>query len=269
MSDFALTHTLRRDSVVVAAALAVITALAWAYVLRLAADMDMDDMDMTPAEMALMMQPAYTPWALADFGFMFAMWAVMMIGMMTPTAAPMVLLYTRVAAKAAQSGKPFAAAGWFLGGYLLAWTLFSFAATVAQWGFERLLILDPMMMSASKSFNGVVLIVVGIYQWTPLKRACLKQCQAPLSFVQRYGGFRPQASASLRLGWRHGLYCTGCCWALMALLFIGGVMNLLWIAMIMIVVLAEKLIPGRWLPRLTGTAFIAVGAWMLATQLGG
>lgn len=245
-------------------ALALVVALAWVYLLRLAADMDMSGMDM-----AQMMMPAYKPWSLADFGFMFTMWALMMVGMMTPTVAPMVLLYARVAAKSAARGHRFAPAGWFLGGYLAAWTVFSLLATGAQWWLEKSLLLDQMMTSASAVFNGVVLLAVGVYQWTPLKQACLDQCHSPLSFVQRHGGFRPGAGASLRLGWLHGLYCTGCCWMLMALLFVGGVMNLLWIVAITIAVLLEKIVPGKYLPRVSGACFLVAGAWILLQQISG
>lgn len=268
MNDTLLTNALRRDSRIVAAALVLTAALAWAYLWRLAANMDVSGMDMNAAEMARMMAPAYSPWSAADAALTFAMWAVMMVGMMTPGVAPVVLLYARVAARSAQSGRPFASAGWFMGGYVLAWTGFSVAATAAQWLLDKRLVLDPMMASASAAFNGIVLLAAGAYQWTPLKQACLHQCRAPLSFVQRHGGFRPGALPSLRLGSLHGLYCLGCCWALMALLFVGGVMNLLWIAALTIAVLLEKLIPVKGIPRLTGTGFIIAGAYWLATTLG-
>src|SRR5579872_236063 len=248
MSDLALEVVLRRDRAIIAVALIVLTALAWAYVLWLADDMAMGGMDMTgyrmiPAGMGLMM-PAPMPWQPIEFGFVFAMWAVMMIGMMTPSAAPMVLLYARVGRQAATQGKPFAAAAWFMGGYLLAWIAFALAATLAQWALERAALLTPMMAGASDLFGGAVLAATGLYQWTRLKDACLRQCQAPLLFIQRSGGFRRDAAGSIALGARHGAYCVGCCWALMALLFVVGVMNVLWIAAIAILVLAEKIIPA-------------------------
>jgi predicted metal-binding membrane protein len=122
-----------------------------------------------------------------------------------------------------------------------------------------------MMASASHHLGGALLIAAGVYQWLPIKEACLAQCRAPLSFVQRHGGFQASARGSVRLGLQHGLYCIGCCWALMALLFVGGVMNLLWIAILMLVVLAEKVLPGgRMLARIGGLVAIAAGAWMLS-----
>jgi predicted metal-binding membrane protein len=195
---------------------------------------------------------------------MFAMWAVMMVGMMTPSAAPMILLYARVGRQAAAQQKPLAATGWFAGGYLLAWTAFSIVATLGQWGLERAAMLTPMMTGASGVFGGIVLIAAGLYQWTPWKDACLRHCRAPLHFIQQHGGFKRDAWGSLAVGFHHGLYCIGCCWALMALLFVGGVMNLLWIAAIMVFVLAEKVVPGgRLLTRLAGAGFVAAGAWLL------
>ncbi len=272
MSDAALTAALRRDRAIVLIALGLLTALAWAYVLWLADDMWMGGMDMTgfrmiPAGRGLMM-PAGAPWQPIEFGFVFAMWAVMMVGMMTPSAAPMILLYARVGRQAAEAGKPCAAAVWFGAGYLLIWSAFALAATLAQWGLDRLLLLTPAMESASLAFGGAVLMAAGVYQWTPLKDACLRQCQAPWMFLQHHGGFRREPIGSLVLGARHGLYCVGCCWALMALLFVGGVMNVLWIAALTILVLAEKIIPaGRLVSRVAGAGFFIGGAGLLLDTL--
>jgi predicted metal-binding membrane protein len=195
---------------------------------------------------------------------MFAMWAVMMVGMMIPSAAPMILIYTRVARQAQGRGAVFASAGWFAAGYLLAWTGFALIATLLQWGLERALLLTPMMASATPAFSGLLLIGAGLYQWTPLKRACLSQCQSPLLFIQRHGGFRGERGAAIALGLKHGAFCIGCCWALMVLLFVGGVMNLLWIAALGALVLAEKLVPGRWLQQVAGVVMVVVGMLMLA-----
>jgi predicted metal-binding membrane protein len=270
MSDAVLEGVLRRDRYVVAAALVALTLLSWAYVLRLAADMDMTGTNTGLVDMSAMMTLAGRPWGPADFWFMLLMWIIMMIGMMLPSAAPVVLLYARVGRQAASSGRPFAATGWFAAGYLLAWAGYSVAATFAQWMLERLALLTPMMTATSGVFSGIVLIAIGAYQWTALKYACLSQCQAPLTFIQRHGGFRPDALGSLRLGVRHGAYCVVCCWALMALLFVGGVMNVLWIAGIAVLVLLEKVIPaGHLIPRLAGVAFIIAGVWLLANALVG
>lgn len=272
MSDTALAIVLRRDRAVVATCLFAIVVLAWAYLFWLAADMDMGGMDMTgfrmiPAGRGLMM-PVITPWQPIEFAFVFVMWAVMMVGMMTPSAAPLILIYARVGRQAAAQHQPFAASAWLAGGYLLAWVAFSFVATLAQWGIEREGWLTPEMASASGMFGGLTLIAAGLYQWTPLKDACLQQCQFPLQFVQRHGGFRGDAIGSLALGSRHGITCVGCCWMLMALLFVGGVMNVLWIALMMVFVLVEKLVPaGRLISRASGTGFLAAGMWLAAGSL--
>jgi len=268
MSDTALEAVLRRDRAVVIVALAVITALAWADLAWLADDMAMGGMDMTgyrmiPAGRGLMM-PADAPWQPIEFGYVFVMWLVMMIGMMMPSAAPMILIYARVGRQAAVQGKPFAGSAWFAGGYVLAWTAFSLVATSAQWALERAALLMPMMESASNRLGAAVLILAGVYQWAPLKDACLSHCQSPLLFIQQHGGFRREPLGALALGFRHGVYCIGCCWALMALLFVGGVMNLFWIATLAILVLFEKVVPfGRVVARAAGLAFIAGGVWLL------
>ena len=268
MTDGTLETVLRRDRLAVAGALGVIAALAWGYLLWLADDMDMGGMDMTefrmiPAGIGIM-APANAPWRGIEFAFVFAMWAVMMVGMMAPSAAPMILMYARVGRQGKSAGKSLAATGWFAAGYFVAWIGFSLAATFVQWGFERTALLDSRMASASNVLAGMVLIAAGVYQWTPLKDVCLVQCQTPFQFLMRHGGFRSDVPGCLLLGLRHGAYCVGCCWVLMALLFVGGVMNVLWIALLALLVLLEKLTPyGRSVARVAGVACVAAGAWML------
>jgi predicted metal-binding membrane protein len=265
-----LEAVLRRDRAIVIAALIVMTALAWGYVLWLVADMDMGGMDMAgfrmvPAGLSLM-KPGTLPWSAIEFAFVFVMWTVMMIGMMIPSATPMILLYARVGGQA-NNGRALPATSWFAAGYLLVWTAFALIATVAQWGLERQNLLTPAMAGANAVFGGIVMIAAGLYQWMPLKDACLRQCQAPWTFIQRHG-FRGDARGALMLGARHGLYCVGCCWVLMALLFVGGVMNVLWIAAITIFVLAEKVVPaGRTISRIAGAGFFAWGVWLLVSAL--
>ncbi|HWC92987.1 MAG TPA: DUF2182 domain-containing protein [Pseudolabrys sp.] len=263
----ALEAVLRRDRAVVLAALATVTALAWADLVWLANDMWMGGMDMTGFRMIPTgqgwMMPVSASWQPIELGAVFVMWVVMMIGMMTPSAAPMILIYARIGRQTADEARPLAASAWFAFGYLLSWTTFSLAATSAQWALERAALLTPMMQSASNILGATVLIIAGLYQWTPLKEACLSYCQTPLGFILRYG-FRREATGAMALGFRHGLYCVGCCWAVMALLFVAGVMNLFWIAALSTLVLLEKVVPfGRLVPRLAGIAFMAGGAWLL------
>lgn len=289
MTDAPLEIVLRRDRTVVVAALVLVTLLAWAYILWLASQMgmadmsaggesgmDMPSMDMPSMDMSVTSMESgpgaalapFRPWTVADFGFVFAMWAVMMVAMMTPSVAPMVLLYARAGREAARQGGPIAATGWFLSGYLLVWVGFSVLAAGAQWGLTRLALLTPAMTTASTIFGGVLLIAAGLYQWTPIKNACLSQCQALLQFLMRQGGFRNDPPGALALGAKHGGYCLGCCWVLMALLFVGGVMNVLWIAAIAVLILVEKLVPtGRLVPRISGVLMVLGGIWLLAGSL--
>lgn len=259
---------LQRDTAVALAALLAISGLAWLWIFQLAIQMQAMAMPgMAAMEMShlQMMSPALAPWTPTLGLYLFAMWAIMMVGMMTPTAAPMVLVYVQVARHAARTGHRFAAAAWLLAGYLLAWTLFAALATLLQWLLESLAMMTPMMQAASKSIGAAILLVAGIYQFMPAKDACLSRCRAPLEFIQQHGGFQARALPSVRLGFVHGLFCVGCCWALMALLFVVGIMNVLWIAAIMVFVLLEKLLPrARWLSRGAGVLMIAAGLWLMA-----
>jgi predicted metal-binding membrane protein len=264
----ALEAVLRRDRLLVGGALGATTVLAWGYVLWLAASMDMGGMDMAGSRMIPnslgLMAPASVPWGAVEFAFVFIMWAVMMIGMMAPSAAPMILMYARVGRQGNVEGKPLAATGWFAAGYFLTWISFSLVATLAQWMIGQASLLDARMASTSNLLGGIVLIAAGVYQWSPLKNVCLAQCQSPIGFLMRYGGFRSDLPGSLLMGLRHGAYCIGCCWVLMMLLFVGGVMNVLWIALLALLVLLEKLVPfGRWMARASGLACVATGAGLL------
>jgi predicted metal-binding membrane protein len=254
---------LKRDRVVVLVALSIITALAWLYLWLGATPMRA----VQPMSGAMTVQsgmPAFAQWSSAHAISQFAMWAVMMVGMMTPTVAPVVLLYSRVADQAPT--RKFAPPMWFVLGYLMAWTAFAMGATASQWALERAALLTPMLASANRYFGGAILLAAGAYQWSPFKVSCLSRCRAPLSFIQQHGGFKPAITSSVRLGLLHGAYCIGCCWALMTLLFLAGVMNFLWIAAIMILVLLEKLAPqGGTIARVAGAGAIVAGAWMLAT----
>ena len=274
MTETAVRAAVRRDRAIVITAIVAISVLAWAYTLWLAAHMSM--MDMSPPAprsggvggMGAVAEPNFRPWRMTDFVFMFIMWAVMMVGMMTPSVTPMVLLYATAGRNAVARGRPLAATGWFLAGYLAAWIAFSLVATGAQWILTQLALLTPMMQSASGIFGGLVLIAAGLYQWSPVKDICLKQCQSPLGFLMSRGGFRSEPLGALRLGAEHGLYCVGCCWVLMALLFVGGVMNVLWIAGLAVLVLLEKVVPtGRLVPRLAGAALAATGLYLLVRAL--
>lgn len=244
----------RRDRFYVVAALAGISLLAWAYLVAMSARMG----GMEMGEMLEM-----HPWSAIDFALMFLMWAVMMVGMMVPTAIPMTLVYAAVSRKAARQGRPVGSPYAFVGGYIVVWTLFSAIATVAQWALDQAALLSPMMVANSPALGAALLIAAGLYQLTPYKEACLERCRTPAHFIAWY--MRPGRAGALRLGVVHGWFCLGCCWVLMGLLFLGGVMNLLWIAAITLFVLAEKVLPfGVAGGRVAGGGMIALGAALLA-----
>jgi predicted metal-binding membrane protein len=249
MTDELLESVLRRDRALIAAALGALALLCWAYLVWFAA---------APAHSMAPMAPGLGHWSAADFLVMLLMWWVMMVGMMIPAAAPMILIYARVARQARGRGTPFASAAWFALGYFFAWLGFALAATGLQWSLEHALLLTPTTATVAPRAGGALLIAAGLYQWTPLKHACLAHCQSPMRFIQRFG-FRGGRGAAAGLGLRHGAYCIGCCWALMILLFVGGVMNLLWIAAIAALVLAEKLIAVRFIQHASGIALVAAG----------
>jgi len=251
---------LRRDRYAVLGALLLLTALAWAYLFWLAQHMAMPPAmpSMPGMDMSMAMAPAFHPWIAMELFFSFVMWWVMMAAMMLPTTAPMVLLYARVGRQAER--QPFAPSAWFAGGYLLAWMIFSLLAALLQAGLIRAALLTPMLAGTSHVMGGVILIAAGAYQWSSWKYRCLAGCRAPLAFIQQHGGFKWRPLPALGLGLRHGLYCIGCCWALMLLLFVGGVMNIAWIAGLAVLVLLEKVFTdGRNVSRLIGLMLIAGG----------
>jgi predicted metal-binding membrane protein len=248
-----LEKVLRHDRLIVAIGLAAAVALAWAYLATGAGiDMSMAGMKMEPM-----------PWSAFDVALMVAMWWVMMIAMMVPSATPMVLLFTAIKRKQQASVSPATEAWVFLGGYLLIWAGFSVVATFAQWGLERAGLLSMGAASTNARFGGIILLAAGLYQFTPIKSACLRFCQSPVLFLSRH--WRPGAAGVLRMGLRHGAYCLGCCWFLMLLLFVTGVMNLVWVAGITLYVACEKLLPlDQRLSHAAGAVLIVAGAIVLA-----
>ena len=263
------TAVLRRDRIVIVLAVALLTALTWSYLLWLSADMGMGGMDMTglrviPSGLGLII-PANMPWRTMEFAFVFAMWIVMMVGMMTPSMAPMLLMYARIGRQTEAQGRPLAATVWFAVGYFLVWVGFALLATLLQWAFERTALLDFTMATTSNILGGLIVVTAGLYQWTRLNELCLAQCQRPFAFVMGHGGYRRDALGCVTLGLRHGAYCVGCCWALMALLLVGGVMSVRWIVLLALLILLEKVAPfGRQIALLAGVVFIAAGMWLFS-----
>jgi predicted metal-binding membrane protein len=249
---------LARDRLWVALGLGTTVLLCWAWLVPAALDMQGD-----MRGLAAWMMSAH--WDLRYFLLIFGMWAMMMTGMMLPSAAPALLLYGHIVRSDAQVHAPVRRVYAFAAGYLLAWCGFSMLATALQWALAETLLLTPMMRVHSVTLGGALLVIAGIYQWTWLKRACLSQCRSPAAFIAT--NWRPGVAGALRLGFRHGLYCLGCCAALMLLLFVGGVMNLTWIAAITLGVLLEKFAPfGAQAGRIIGVLLIAAGSTLAWTS---
>jgi predicted metal-binding membrane protein len=255
---------LKRDRAVVMAGLASIITLAWAYMFFLAGSMagDMSG-NMKSMELGMeMVMPSLQTWGVTDFVFMFIMWSVMMVAMMTPSAAPMVLIFSKFNRQQREQHAPFLRTGIFLSGYLIVWAGYSVLATLVQWGLHSMALLSPMMVSTSPVLGGVLLIGAGIFQFTPLKHACLSHCRTPLGFLMNE--WQEGNRGALRMGLQHGNFCVGCCWLIMTLLFVAGVMNLLWVATITAYVLFEKIIPqGYWVSRAIGLLIIVWGTWII------
>ena len=254
-----LERIIRRDRLTTVIGLAAITVLAWIYLVREAAGMQSMAMD-SRMHAAMGMADMHV-WGAADWLALFVMWTVMMAGMMLPSAAPVILLvlaaYRRRGERRAR-----AASAAFIGGYLFAWTMFSGIAAAIQVGLHRTALLTPEMASGSAKLAGTILLVAGVYQWLPIKNMCLTHCQSPLGFVTRY--WREGPVGGFRMGVRHGTFCVGCCWSLMTLLFVVGVMNLIWVAAIAGFVLVEKLAPqGPRLARVAGVLLIVWGGYVL------
>jgi len=262
-TDRAIESLARRDRLVVLASLAVLVILAWAYTVLMALHGSEGDQHGEMAGMAGMAMDAWKPWTATEAALMFVMWIVMMAAMMIPSAASMMLAFARISRERAPAPALLSSGTAFLLGYLALWAAFGALATTAQGLLHAAALLSPSMASASPVFSGTVLIATGIYQFTPLKGVCLAKCRTPLAFL--LAEWRDGSRGAFVMGLRHGLYCVGCCWAVMALLFVGGVMNLVWIALLALVVLAEKALPyGRWVGRALGIAAVLWGAWLLA-----
>jgi predicted metal-binding membrane protein len=250
---------LSRDRWVVLAALAAVVALAWAYLAYIVLVQPVMDMD--AIAMAAMPPPV---WDVRYFAATLAMWMVMMVGMMLPSAAPTVLLFDALQMQGDPARRSdHRATALFAGGYILAWSAFSALATTAQWGLSEALLLSAMMTGKTPVFAASLLVTAGVYQFTRWKTVCLSQCRSPAEFLVKHRRRGPLGP--LLMGLQHGVQCIGCCWALMALLFAFGVMNLVWVAALAIFVFIEKLTPGGPLVgRVGGLLMICAGLVMMA-----
>jgi predicted metal-binding membrane protein len=244
----------RRDQLLILGGLAILTLLAWGSM----------------AEMAGRMADApaaahHHAWSVSDFFVAFGMWSVMMMGMMLPSASPMVLTFAGISRRRTPD-RSFLRTSLFVGGYLLVWVGYSAGGALLQGGFHAAALLSPMGASTHPYLAGGLLMMAGFYQWTPLKDACLTGCRTPMGFLM--AEWQPGRRGAFEMGLRHGWNCAGCCWATMALMFVLGVMNLLWMAALTALCLIEKVAPaGDWIGRIAGVGFIGWGTWLIARAL--
>jgi predicted metal-binding membrane protein len=233
-----------------------VVALAWVYLGWMA-------WAMQHMQNATFLMPAMTDYEAADLALVWLMWSVMMIAMMMPAAWPMLLAFSAFGERV-QPPRPRSHRLVFAAGYALVWAAFSIAATLLQWALLAWRLVSPMMVSTSRLMGGALLCVAGAYQFTQFKSSCLALCRSPVDFLVR--NWRSGAGGAVWMGVRHGIFCLGCCWALMSLLFVLGVMNLWWVATLAALVLIEKSVPSvLWVPRLIGTVLVA---WGLSMFLG-
>ena len=254
-----LDRLLRRDRLMMVAGLVATIALAWLYLLRIASQMTAMSVEMQMH--AAMGMADMRAWGLTDWVGLFAMWSVMMTAMMLPSAAPVVLLvlgvYRRRKDPAARLSSTF-----FVAGYLIVWMAFSVAVSLLQIVLHRRAVLAADMRLTPTMVSAVVLLLAGIYQWLPIKNSCLVRCRSPLGFLTHY--WREGLLGGLEMGIRHGTLCVGCCWLLMALLFVVGIMNMMWVAVLTAIVFIEKLVPrGDLFGRVAGIGLAAWGTYLL------
>jgi predicted metal-binding membrane protein len=254
-----LESLLKRDRAIVVVALGALSALSWAYLgYRVWA--------MHHSLGSGVAMPQTGGWRPADLGLVFVMWSVMMVAMMVPSAAPMILTFSAVQRRQVGRGNSLAATTTFVLGYLAIWAAYSAAATLVQWGLNSAALLSSRMGHLGPLAGGMVLLLAGIFQLTSLKHACLHHCRTPLGFL--LSDWREGGWGAFVMGLKQGSYCAGCCWALMAIMFVTGVMNVLWMALLAGFVLIEKILPGgHWVGSVTGLLLSGWGVWLIVSVL--
>ena len=265
-----LEFVLRHDRWVLAIGLNLVILVAWGWLIA-GAGMGMTGIEMTrmssgdQAHMSMeMMLPAH--WSVGYALLMFSMWWIMMVAMMLPSAAPVILLAATVNRKADPEHPPYGSSGAFVFGYLLGWGAFSVFAVAAQWALASAGLLSDMLLVKSRVLAGIILIAAGLWQFTPVKQACLRHCRSPIHFLTRRR--RSDNVGAITMGLEHGVYCLGCCWFLMLLLFVGGVMNLYWVAGLMLYIWLEKGLPmGKRVSQIAGAALFFIGAAIVAFEI--
>jgi predicted metal-binding membrane protein len=265
--------TFARPRLVAIACVVALAVLGWLYLALLTANMGgdlaalgpgMGVVDALPRALAVVCRPTFglampqAAWDLSAFAMVGSMWAAMVLAMMLPSAGPMILTYAEIAETAARKGERIVSPLVIAAGYAVIWLGFALLATVAQFAVTRAALLDAGMAATSALFSGAIFVGAGLYQFSALKHACLSRCRQPFPFF--FAHWETSRGGVFRLGLRQGIYCLGCCWAMMLLMFAVGVMNVIWMAALAALMTVEKLATGNRLTYAMGVVLIAVGA---------
>jgi predicted metal-binding membrane protein len=255
MNDRTLGHIAKLRNAPIWIGLTVVVALSWLYLAHMS--VGMSGMGSPVTHHAVRMERALP----LEILFTFSMWSVMMVAMMAPTAVPAIGLFATLTGRRHPLQHPAGATAIYVSGYLAAWVGYSLFAALAQWALMRAMLISPMAGSNSATVSAVILLSAGAFQFTPLKDACLNQCRSPLAFF--LAEWRDGRFGAFYLGLRQGIYCVTCCWTLMAVMFVVGVMNLAWMAFLTVFLLAEKVAPPAWqVSRVSGALLVAWGIWI-------
>ena len=254
-----LSQFLKRDQLFIFLGIFILVIFSWIYLFYSSLTMPAETSESIIQDMVM---PQVNNWNIHDVLALFVMWSVMMMAMMLPSATPMILIFSTVNKKRFEQGNGFVPTWIFLSGYILVWIGFSIIATITQWLLHYFALLSSDLKLIDPVVSGIILIAAGAYQFTSIKNVCLKNCQTPLGFIM--GNWRYGKRGALIMGLKHGLYCVGCCWVLMSLLFLAGIMNILWIALIAVFILIEKIVRrDRYVSYAAGFALMMLGSWLI------
>lgn len=253
MKKVEIADLFHKDRLIVFSGLALITVFSWAYMIHMAMSMTGTGMNMT--------KPCLMHWGVGDIIHLFIMWTIMMAAMMLPAATPMIIMFAAVNGQLSKGESPLIATWLFILGYLAVWTAYSGLATLAQWGLHLSALLTHHMVITSPLLGGSLLIAAGIFQWTPFRDACMSKCRSPQGFLMTE--WREGQRGAMIMGLKAGLFCVGCCWLLMVLSFVLGVMNMIWMAAITAFMLMEKITDNKWISRMAGLILVVWGLWVL------
>jgi predicted metal-binding membrane protein len=246
-----LEKILKNDRLIIIAGIAVVSLISWTYLAKMSVS----------TGLLTSVHAAHT-WKMNDLISHFIMWIVMMIAMMLPTAGPMILTFSFISRDRKQKEQPYVKSSIFVMGYLIVSVGYSFLATLLQWWLHHNALLTSVGASSSYLFSGMLLLAAGIFQWSKIKQACLRFCRNPFNFVM--ANWKEGVPGALHMGIKHGLLCAGCCWALMLLMFVGGMMNLIWMILITAIILIEKVAPrGDIFAKVTGVAMVVIGIYLV------